>query len=199
MTKVAGELLSDWQIDKWELYRIARWCDELVPDGRGGTEPRFRSDLVISSQEDAHKVLSDMVSIFQGTMYYNGEQIVPIADMPTSFRYVYSPANVVDGEFTYSGSDRFARHTVGLISWNDPKDFGRAKVRYVEDGDGIQRYGVNKSEIIALGTSYESQAERKGRHLLATERYATDLVVFGVGEDGIVEEPGRVVAIVINS
>lgn len=190
-----GHLVSDALIDKWTLYKIGQYCDEMVDDGFGGTEPRFTANLYLQSQNDALRVLQDMATMFRGIMYSAGGAIMAAADMPDDPIYTFAPANVIDGKFVYSGSSRKVRHTVALVSWNDMSDFGRAKIEYIEDLDGIARYGVQQTEIIAIGCTSRGQARRFGKYLLTTERYETDTVAFGVGLDGTIPAPGKIINI----
>lgn len=191
-----GHLVPQSLVDKWTLYRIAQYCDALVDDGFGNQEPRFTCNLVLQSQGDALKVMQDLATVFRGVIYATGGSVTAVGDMPEDPVYTYTPANVVDGKFLYSGSDRKVRHTVALVSWSDLSDFGRAKVEYVEgDEDAIQRYGIQPTEIIAIGCTSRGQARRWGRYLLATERWETDSVVFSVGLDGTIVAPGKVVNI----
>lgn len=190
-----GHLVAASMVDKWNLYKIGRYCDELVPDGAGGTEPRFRCNLYIQSRADAWKLLQDLASAFRGISYWAGGTIKAVADMPEDPAYIYTPANVVNGKFLYQGSAKKARHTVALVSWNDPSDFGRAKIEYVSDEEGIARYGINQTEVIAFGCTSKAQAQRAGRWLLLTERYETQTVSFSVGLDGTVAAPGQIILI----
>ena len=182
----------DW-VDKWKLYEIARYCDQLVSDGMGGQEPRFTCSLYLQTRTDAYKVLQDMASMFRGISFYAGGQVMASADMPKDPVYTYSQANVVDGRFTYEGSARKVRHTVALVSWTDPDDFGRQKVEPVQLHDGIARYGVNQIEVTALGCHSKSQAQRVGNHILYSENLETETVTFAVGLDALNCMPGDVI------
>lgn len=190
-----GHMVPQDLVDKWTLYRIAQYCDQEVPDGFGGLEPRFTCNLVLQAQNDALRVMQDLATVFRGIIYANGGSITAVGDMPEDPVYTYTPANVIDGKFTYSGSSRKVRHTVALVSWTDLSDFGRAKVEYVDDPEGIARYGIQQTEVIAIGCTSRGQARRWGRYLLATERYETDTVAFGVGLDGTVVAPGKIINI----
>ena len=190
-----GHLVPESLVDKWALYKIGIYCDQLVSNGKGGFEPRFTTNLFLQSQAEALRVMQDMATMFRGIMYASGGTIVPVADMPESAVYTYNPTNVREGRFTYGGSSRKVRHTVALVSWNDPADFSRAKVEYVEDEIGIARYGYQPTSVIATGCASQSQARRFGRYLLATAQYETDGVEFSVGLDGTVVAPGKVVLI----
>jgi predicted phage tail protein len=190
-----GKLVATELIDKWSLYRIAMYCDQLVDDGYGGQEPRFTANVYFQKRQEAYRLMLDLATIFRGIMYAAGGTLSAVADMPEDPVYLYNQANVVDGKFTYSGTGRKVRHTVALVSWNDLNDFGRAKIEYVKDDEGIARYGVQPSEVIALGATSRGQALRMGRHILITERVETDSVAFTVGLDGTVAAPGKIVLI----
>lgn len=190
-----GKRIPPENVDKWALYTIAQYCDEMVDDGFGGTEPRFQCNLYLQKRGQAARVLQDMATMFRGIMYAAAGAVVPVADMPSDPVYLYNQTNVVDGRFTYTGSSKKVRHTVALVSWNDLNDMGRAKVEYVEDKDGIARYGVQQLEITAVGCSSRGQAHRLGKYALATERFETDGVAFSVGLDGTVIMPGKIVKI----
>ena len=184
----------DW-VDKWRLYEIAQYCDQLVSDGMGGQEPRFTCSLYLQTRADAYKVLQDMASMFRGISFYAAGQVMASADMPKDPVYTYSQANVVDGRFTYEGSARKVRHTVALVSWTDPDDFGRQKVEPVQLHDGIARYGVNQIEVTALGCHSKSQAQRVGNHILYSENLETETVTFAVGLDALNCMPGDVIQV----
>lgn len=184
----------DW-VNKWRLYEIAQYCDQLVSDGMGGMEPRFTCSLYLQTRESAHKVLQDMASMFRGISFYAAGQIMASADMPKDPVYTYSQANVVDGKFTYTGSGGKARHTVALVSWSDPDDFGRQKVEPVQLQEGIARYGVNQIEVTAFGCHSKSQAQRVGLHILYSENLETETVSFAVGLDALNCTPGDVIQV----
>jgi len=190
-----GHLIDTNQVDKWVLYRIGQYCDQLVPDGKGGMEPRFTCNLYLQDQAPAIKVLQDMASIFRGLSYWAGGSVVASADMATDPVYVYTAANVIGGKFLRSGTSRNTRYSTALVSWNDPADFYRAKVEYVEDEEGLERYGVRPLELTAFGCTSQGQAQRAGRWALATSRLETDGIKFQVALDGAVAAPGQIVRI----
>lgn len=190
-----GHLVQASQVDKWALYKIARYCDELVSNGAGGQEPRFTCNVYLQTRVDAFKLLQDLASIFRGISFWTGATIKAVADMPEDPVYIYTAANVIDGKFLYQGSGKKARHTVAMVSWNDPADFGRAKVEPVIFEEGIARYGINQTDIIAFGCTSKSQAQRAGRWLLFTEHMETNTVTFSVGLEGTVAQPGQVVLV----
>ncbi|MBH1809348.1 host specificity protein J [Stenotrophomonas maltophilia] len=184
----------DW-VNKWRLYEIAQYCDQMVSDGMGGMEPRFTCSLYLQTRASAHKVLQDMASMFRGISFYAAGQIMASADMPKDPVYTYSQANVVDGKFSYTGSGGKARHTVALVSWSDPDDFGRQKVEPVQLQEGIARYGVNQIEVTAFGCHSKSQAQRVGLHILYSENLETETVSFAVGLDALNCMPGDVIQV----
>ncbi len=190
-----GHIIDPSLVDKWGLYVIAKYCDELVPDGMGGMEPRFTCNVYLQTRQEAYRVVQDLASAFRGMSYWSSGAVFANADMPTDPAFIYTPANVIDGKFAYQGSSRKNRYTVALVSWNDMSDFGRAKVEYVEDAVGIQRYGIHQAEITAIGCTSRAMARRVGKWLLLTSRYETDTVTFAVGLDGTLCAPGQIVMV----
>lgn len=184
----------DW-VDKWRLYQIAQYCDQLVSDGLGGQEPRFTCSLFLQTRADAYRVVQDMASMFRGISFYAAGQVMASADMPKDPGATFSQANVIGGRFRYEGSGRKARHTVALVSWTDPDDFGRQKVEPVQHREGVARYGVNQTEVTAIGCHSRAQAQRVGNHILFTENLETETVTFSVGLDALNCMPGDVIQI----
>lgn len=185
-------------LNKWALYQIAAYCDELVPDGRGGTEPRFTCNVYLQQRGDATRVLQDLCSVFRGMVYWAAGTAVPVADMPRDPVYTYTQANVIDGRFVYTGSRRKDRNTVALVSYNDMKDMARQKLVYVQDDEGVARYGVRQTEISAFGCTSEAQAYRVGQWALLTAKRETQSVSFSVGLDGTLCAPGQIIRIADN-
>jgi predicted phage tail protein len=190
-----GGFIPEAQVDKWTLYAIGRYCDELVPNGFGGTEPRYTCNIYFQSREEAYTVINNMASIFRGMPYWASGAITLGYDAPSDPVYQFSNSNVVDGNFSYQGSAIKARHTVALVTWNDPEDFYRQKVEYVEDADGIARYGIVQTEVIAVGCTSRGQANRAGRWILFTEQSETELVTFKTGIEGNQIRPSNVIQI----
>lgn len=190
-----GVFVPESQVDKWGLYEIAKYCDALVPDGFGGTEPRFTCNLMLSDAGGAYDVLQSLASVFRGMVYWAAGSVTVSQDAPQDPAYLFSPANVVDGRFSYQGASAKTRHSVALVSWNDPNDFYRQKVEYVEDQDAIARFGVQQTEIAAFGCTSRGQAHRLGKWLLYTEQNESEVVAFKAGLEGIVGRPGQVIKI----
>jgi predicted phage tail protein len=201
----AGEFIDESRVDKFALYSIAQYCDELVPDGKGGREPRFTFNAYITSRGEAYEILNAIAASFRGMLYYHAGLIVPVQDTPKSITKIFTPANVIqkvddNGEvqeppFTYEGTARKARKTVALVSWNDPNDFYKEKIEYVEDRNGIDRYGYHELPIRAFGTTSQGQAQRVGRWALLTNQLETEVVSFKVATEGFFLLPGEIIGI----
>lgn len=190
-----GERIPAGWLDKWGLYQIARYCDELVPDGFGGQEPRFTCNAYLQTAADAFRVLQDLASTFRGMAYWASGSVFAVADMPGDPVYTFTSANVIDGRFNYVGSPLNTRYTVALVSWNDLSDMGRQKVEYVEDRQALARYGLKQVEVSAFGCTSRGQANRVGKWLLLTSRMETRSVSFAVGLDACRVRPGSIVRV----
>lgn len=188
-----GNFIDLSQLDKWGLYEIAKYCDELVPDGFGGLEPRFTCNIYIQNAAEAYKVLGDIASIFRAMQYWSTGQIFVTADMPRDPVAQFTNANVVDGVFSYAGSSVRSRHTVILVTWNDPADFYQQKIEYVEDSEGVKNHGIITTDLMAIGCTSRGQAHRIGKWLLYTERMETETVAFKCGIEYAAVAPGDVI------
>lgn len=191
-----GQRIDSTQVDESELYRIAQYCDQLVPDGRGadGLEPRFKCDVYIQSREDAWTVLTDFAAIFRGMTCYGQNQIVTLADMPRDLDYTYTRANVINGKFAYSASSERTRYTTAMVGWSDPANHYADAVESVFENALVRRYGVNQTEITAIGCTRQSEANRRGRWaLLSNSQDRT--VEFSVGLDGLIPFPGHIIGV----
>ncbi len=190
-----GERIPAGWLDKWGLYQIARYCDELVPDGFGGQEPRFTCNVYLQTAADAYRLLQDLASVFRGMSYWASGSVFAVADMPGDPVYTFTSANVIEGRFHYAGSALNTRYTVALVSWNDLSDMGRQKVEYVEDRSGLVRYGLRQIEVSAFGCTSRGQANRVGKWLLLTSRMETRSVSFAVGLDSCRVQPGSIIRV----
>lgn len=190
-----GDRISGNQIDKWGLYQIAQYCDQMVDDGKGGMEPRFTCNLYLQRQADALKVLQDLAAIFRGITYWGLGQAIVSADMPSDPVYLYTNANVLGSKFGRKGSKKSTIYSVVLSSWNDPTDFYRTKTEYVQDDALVARYGVRSITLTNLGCSSQGQAQRAARWALLTNQYETDTITFSVGIEGIKALPGQVIRV----
>jgi predicted phage tail protein len=201
----AGEFVPESQVDKFSLYPIAQYCDELVSNGKGGLEPRLTFNAYITDRGQAYDVLNAMAAVFRGMLYFAEGTIVAIQDKPKSVSKIFSPANVIqqvddngnvtEPPFNYEGTARKARKTVALVSWNDPDDQYKAKTEYVEDRDGIERYGYQEVEIRAFGTTSQGQAQRIGRWTLLSDQLETEIVTFKTSTEGFFILPGEIIGV----
>ncbi|MEH4988362.1 host specificity protein J [Enterobacter asburiae] len=191
-----GNRLNAANIDKWTLYQVAQYCDQQVPDGKGGsgTEPRYTCNVYIQDRNDAYTVLRDFAAIFRGMTYWGGDQIVALADMPRDVDYSYTRANVVDGRFTYSSSTTKTRYTTALVSWSDPDNAYADSMEPVFEQALVARYGFNQLEMTAIGCTRQSEANRKGRWGILTNN-KDRVVSFDVGLDGNIPQPGYIIAV----
>ncbi len=179
-------------LDKWTTYLIGKICDEQVPDGYSGTEPRFTCNLFLQTPEDAYRVLTDMASGFRAMLYWANGQIVPVQDTAKEAIHHFTNSSVKDGIFTYSGTAKKARHTVALVRYNDKRDNWNPKPEYVDDLEGILKFGVQPIEITAFGCTSRAQAYRHGLLTLMTERTNTETVTFQTGLEAGAVRPGDI-------
>ncbi|MEQ4898194.1 phage tail protein [Proteus vulgaris] len=191
-----GQRINQQQIDKWELYRIAQYCDQLVPDGKGGdgTEPRYVCDVYVQDRNEAYNVLRDFAAIFRGMTYWGGGQIVILADMPRDIDYSYTRANVIDGKFIYSSSSSKEKYSTALVSYSDPQNGYADAMEPVFEPDLVSRFGFNQLEVTAIGCTRQSEANRKGRWGILTNN-KDRMVTFSVGLDGNIPQPGYIIAV----
>ncbi len=188
---LGNHIPSAW-VDAWNLYQIAQYCDELVSDGFGGQEPRFTCNVYMQTRSEAYKVLQDLAAVFRGVTYYATGQMIASADMPKQVSVGYTNADVVDGKFSYEGSARKVRHSVALVSWSDQSDMGKQKVERVEYRPGLMRYGIQETEVTAIGCTSRGQAQRIGNHILISENLETETISFKTGLSGVLVSPGDV-------
>lgn len=189
-----GKRINASNIDKWELYRISQYCDDLVSDGKGGLEPRFTCNLYIQNRAEAWTVLRDIAAIYRGMVYWSNSLMSTIADMPRDVDYIFSRSNVVDGKFVYSGSSERNVYTRALVSYDNPDNLYNSDVVAVSDLSLQRRYGDNLLELTAIGCTSESEAQRRGKWALYTNSKNRS-VTFQVGLDGNIPLPGYIVGI----
>lgn len=192
-----GRYIQDAPIDKWTLYAIAQYCDTLVSNGEGNLEPRFTCNLLLGTREEAYKIINDFASIFRAMVYYGQGTIFAIQDsekVTSTLREltVFTNSNVENGDFNYSSSSKRVRDTVAIVRYNDPKNFYKPTIEYVEDVRGIRKYGIRETQISAFGCTSRGQAIRLGRWALLTELYETETINFVAGLEGAYLRPGDV-------
>ncbi|HGX3349226.1 TPA: DUF1983 domain-containing protein [Klebsiella pneumoniae] len=190
-----GNRLSSANISKWTLYQIAQYCDQLVPDGRGGDgmEPRYTCNVYVQERNDAYTVLRDFAAIFRGMTCWNGEQIVVLADMPRDVDFTYTRANIV-GKPRYSSSSSQVRYTNALVSWSDPDNAYADAMEPAFIPELVSRYSFNQLEMTAIGCTRQSEAHRKGLWGILTNN-KDRMVEIDVGLDGRIPQPGYIIAL----
>ena len=193
-----GRRLGDFAVDKWALYNVAKYCDQLVDDGFGGKEPRFTCNAWITEQRQAYEVINDVCSIFRAMPVWNGREFTIIQDRPSDPVWTYTNANVEKGEFTYSYSAMKARHNEIHVEYANAQNNYEKDVICVSDDDLIRRYGLNVKKVTAFGCTSRGQAYRTGRWILETEKLETRTVTFSVGAEGLMHVPGDIILVADN-
>lgn len=193
-----GDRITASMVDQYELYNIARYCDEMVEvrDANGNltTEPRFMCDVYIQSQNEAFNVLRDLASIFRGMTYWAKDQLYTLSDKPRDMMYVYTRANVIDGKFTYASGSERNRYSTAMVSWSDPDNHYADTIEPVAEQSLIARYGIRQVNITAIGCTRRSEANRRGRWALLTNS-KDRMVSFGTGLDGFIPLPGYIIGV----
>ncbi len=187
-----GKYIDGSLVDKWTLYEIAQYCDTLVPDGLGGVEPRFTCNVILTSREDAYKVINDMASIFRAIVYYFAGGVYSSMDSQKPSISQFTNANVEDGTFNYSSSSKRVRHSVAAIRYNDKNNFYQPAIEYVEDAESIKKYGYRELEVTAFGCTSRGQAIRYGRWALLSESIETETISFQAGLEANYLRPGDI-------
>ena len=191
-----GDRLTPLMVDKWSLYRLAQYCDELVPDGLGGQEPRFTCNVYLQSAEGAFEILTKLAGVFRAITFWDGSSIICDADIPQDTYFTYTRANVIDGNFEYAGTRARDRHNVVKVAWDNPANHYKTEYEFVRDEKAIAEAGqVRILEIDAWGCTSRGQAQRAGWWALKSEQLETRTVSFKVGLDGHIPQPGRVIDI----
>lgn len=186
-----GGLLDSTLIDKFALYNIAQYCDQLVPNGYGGFEPRFTCNIALTTQQDAWKLVNDLVSVFRAICFWAGGSLTAVQDAPRSSRYLFNNANVVGGDFSYQSVASDQRYNVAAVTWNDPTQQYKQSIELVERPELIAKWGrIQQSEVVAIGCTSRGQARRLGRWLLYAE---SEAVTFATGADGAIPLPGDII------
>ena len=189
-----GKRLQEFNIDKWQLYAIGRYCDELVPDGFGGKEPRMTCNIWITDQRKAYDLINDICSIFRAMPVWNGQALTAIQDRKADPVWTYNNSNTIGG-FTRQRSARKARHNTIQVEYIDASDFYEKKIESVSDDTLVARYGENVKKITAFGCTSRGQAYRTGRWLLETEKLETETITFTVGQEGVMHLPYDIIEI----
>ncbi|RZA30822.1 MAG: DUF1983 domain-containing protein [Proteobacteria bacterium] len=192
-----GERVDATMIDRWNLYRIGQYCDQMVPDGAGGMEPRFTCNLYLQKQADAYAALQDLAAVFHGMSTWDGSQITVNADMPGDPVYTYNPSQILNnGEIKYSGTRSRDRHNLAMVTWDNPAQGFDTDKEPVFDDEGLAELGsVNEMSVEAYGCTSHGQAQRAGQWALLTEQTQIRGASFRVGLDGQIPKPGQIIAV----
>ena len=194
-----GKFIDTALTDKWALYEIAQYCDEEVLSGFLDElsdpilEPRFTCNLYLQKRSEAYRVIRDMASIFRAMIFWNSNGINVVQDKPEQVFSQFTNASVVNGMFNYEGSSARVRHTTAIITWNDPEDAYKQKLEYVEDVNGIAKFGINELQTVAIGCTSRGQAHRLGKWMLYAENVETEVISFKVGLEGTQLQPGVII------
>ncbi|AHG87313.1 Phage-related protein, tail component [Bibersteinia trehalosi USDA-ARS-USMARC-190] len=189
-----GQRLGEFGADKWALYQVAQYCDQLVPDGFGNQEPRFTCNVWITEQRSAYDVINDICSIFRSMPVWNGTTLTVIQDRPADPVWTYTNANVIGG-FSRQYSAMKARHNAVQVEYKDKANNYETTIEYVSDDDAIRRYGLNLRKVQAFGCTSRGQAYRTGKWILETERLETETITFNVGAEGLMHLPGDIIKV----
>jgi len=191
-----GKRIKPFMVDKWELYRIAQYCDQLVPDGLGGTEPRFLCDMNLQGKADAWTLLRDISGIYRGMTYWAQGQLIMQADMPRAqdFDYVFTRANVIDGKFSYGSASAKTRYTRALVSYDNPANNYDTDVIPFSDLSLQRRYGDRPTELSAIGCTRASEAQRRGKWAILSNNLDRT-VTFKTGMEGVIPLPGHIIPV----
>lgn len=196
-----GDHIDISSVNKWRLYTIAQYCDQLVPSGYKNSsgvkvmEPRYTFNGAITNKQQALDAFRSITAVWRGMGFYGLSQLYTTADMPQDPAYIYGPANVVDGRFEYSSSSIKSRHSVVLVRYNDPNNLFEPAIEPVIDEDALAEIGWRETTLELAGCSSRSLAHRYGRWVIETEKSETETVSFGVSLDSIQALPGEVIAI----
>lgn len=194
-----GKRISEYGLNKFQLYQIAQYCDELVPDGYGGKEPRMTAGIWITEQRSAYEVLNDMSSVFRAIVAWNGMQMLAIQDRPTDPVCTYSQANVIDGKFARQYVPLKSIYTAVEVEYADKNNMYQKAIEYVVDDEMVARYGYNVKKITAFACTSRGQARRYGKWVLVTSKLEQCTITFTVGREGLHHLPGDIIEIVDNS
>ena len=186
--------VDESKIDKYALYTISKYCDEMVDDGYGGLEPRYTINCVINKQEDALSVINMLASAVHSMPFFSAGKCTIVQDAPRDVDYNVAPSNAI-GDFNYSGTSLKTRYTVVNVTWNNPKLQYEQDIETVEDTDGILKYGYNVKDIVAYGCTSRGQAHRYGKWILYTELHQTTTITYTAGLDHIMAIPGEIIQV----
>jgi predicted phage tail protein len=191
-----GRRIKPWMVDKWELYRIAQYCDQMVPNGADGVEPRFLCDMNLQGKADAWSLLRDIAGIYRGMTYWAQGQLVMQADMPRSqdIDYVFTRSNVIDGKISYGSASAKTRFTRCLVSYDNPLNNYDTDVTVYSDLPLQRRLGDKPTEISAIGCTRVSEAQRRAKWLVLSNNQDRT-ISFRTGMEGRIPLPGFIIPV----
>ncbi|VVP33181.1 phage tail protein [Pseudomonas fluorescens] len=191
-----GKRIKSFMVDKWELYRISQYCDQLAPNGLGDVEPRFLCDMNLQGKADAWSLLRDIAAIYRGMTYWAQGQLVMQADMPRAqdFDYVFTQANVIDGKFSYGSASAKTRYTRALVSYDNPANNYDTDVIPFADLGLQRRMGDKPIELSAIGCTRASEAQRRGKWAILSNNQDRT-VSFKTGMEGVIPLPGHIIPV----
>ena len=187
-----GDRIDSSMVDKWSLYKLGQYCDQMVDDGYGGLEPRFTCNVYLQSKERAYDILNRLTGLFRAINFWNGSQLVVDADIPQDTSYLYTNANVVDGLFEYAGTAATDLYSAAKVAWDNPANGYNTEYEAVSYEHLVKKLGFKTLELDAWGCTSRGQALRAGRWALLAE---SDTVTFKVGMDGYLAMPGKIIEI----
>jgi hypothetical protein len=197
--------VSTIAVDPWFLYTISQYCDELVPSGDGGLEPRFTCNVYLQNPGAVYEVLNSLASVFRGLIYYADNRLYLTQDRPQVAVQQFSEANVIqevdeNGNittpcFNYRSSARTARKTVCIANWDDPQQSYSSVVEYLQDDELLQRLGYNPVDLRLIGVTSRGQALRAAKHTLFSNRYETENITFSIGAEGLASSVGEIIQV----
>lgn len=182
-------------VDKWSLYRIAQYCDGMVPDGYGGMERRFSCNTLFASREEAITTLNTLASVWRGMVYWGAESVMAVGDMPGDVVKLVTPANITSDGFEYVGTSLRERHSVAVVMWNDPNDGYKQVPELYEDPESIQLFGWRETQVTAACCTSRGQARRLAKWILYSERMETEIVSYTASTDHSDLRPGDFIKI----
>lgn len=191
-----GKRIKPWMVDKWELYRIAQYCDQDVPNGVGGVEPRFLCDMNLQGKAEAWSLLRDISGIYRGMTYWAQGKLVAQADMPRSqdFDYVFTRANVIGGKFTYGSASAKTRYTRVIVGYDNPDNNYDTDVIPFADPVLQRRFGDKPTELTAIGCTRASEGQRRGKWVVMSNNQDRT-VSFSTGMEGAIPLPGYIIPV----
>ena len=182
------------EIDKWGLYEAAQFCDQMVPDGKGGLEPRYLCDMVVQNKVEAYTLIRDICSIFRGLTFYDGEKIGIVVDKPRNPSYIFTNDNVVNGLFSRTFASDKSLYTTANVQFDDVENNYQQDVEPVFELEATRRFGFNPVDLTAIGCTRRSEANRRGRWLLKTN-LRSETISFTTGLEGMIPMIGEVIAV----